>query len=535
MTTPNWPTNGEIDNAIPPVPQIRVNPEEPLARETNQVIKKTIQAGKDAVAAVAIVAADYTDQEVGEVLGVVTSGLAGKVDKEAGKGLSQENYTAAEKAKLAGLEGNNYKGYYPSLAALEAAVPVGEEGWYADVDEGAGKDVTRHIWDSSDNAWVSQKGTSAALTGAEVKVLYESQPDTNAFTDGEKAKLAGVEAGAQVNDVTEAPMDGQEYARKNGAWSPVVGGGGGGGGGSRPYRVGRVVEDITGVPTAGLVSLLRLNRRFFVACVGTSATTAKTYTLKNKVLTEVSSVGANAGTAGWDGTKLSDTLVLAISPIAATYIILTVNPSTGALTASSLPKVPGMSGNIRCVCVLGEGADGKIRFVLSGSSGAFIYSATPGSLVLVQEREVVLPPGTKSGSVDGDRAVFIADTGVTAMAYLCAVDLEAAGAADVFPELSSFYVPAADTSGRNAGWHLLPTTKGNYIAADRAGIVLAFSVVDDEILYNGPSYFTGHNDGYLGFCYVNPTECIVTLQGPTAHNARLLSIDSAAGELPDDV
>ena len=533
MTTPNWPTNGEIDNAIPPVPQVRVNPEEPLARETNQVIKKTIQAGKDAAASVAIAAADYTDQEVGEVLSVVNSGLAGKVDKEAGKGLSQENYTTAEKNKLAGLEGSNYKGYYPSLAALEAAVPVGEEGWYADVDEGVGAEVVRHIWDSSDSAWTPQRGESAAMTGAEVKALYESQPDTNAFTNAEKAKLLSVEVGAQVNDVTEAPLDGKEYARKNGAWSPVVGGGGGGV--SRPYRVGRVVEELTGVPSTGLVSLTRLNRRFYVACVGTSGSLAKTYTLKNKVLTEVSSVSASLGGAGWAGTKISDTLVLAVSSITVNYAILTVNPTTGALTASALNTVPGMSGTVRCVCALGTGADGKVRFVLEGSAGAFIYSLIPGSTVLTQERAVVLPASVLCGFVDGDQAVFLSDNDIAVWAALCAVDLDAASDGGVFTVVSTVNPHINDVSGRSGTWRLIPTTQGSYIAANRSGIFLSFSVVDGVLVYNGPSYFTGHNDGYLGLCYVNPTECIVTLSGPSAANARLLSIDSVVGELPSDI
>lgn len=70
-----------------------------------------------------------------------------KVDKEVGKGLSTEDYTTAEKSKLASIEPN----------------------------------------------------ATADQTGAEIKVLYEGELDTNAFTDAEKAKLLGIEAGAQVN------------------------------------------------------------------------------------------------------------------------------------------------------------------------------------------------------------------------------------------------------------------------------------------------------------------------------------------------
>jgi hypothetical protein len=60
----------------------------------------------------------------------VEEGLGGKVDKVAGYGLSQENFTAAEKAKLAGLEGSHYRGTFVSLEALESAIPSGLAGDY---------------------------------------------------------------------------------------------------------------------------------------------------------------------------------------------------------------------------------------------------------------------------------------------------------------------------------------------------------------------------------------------------------------------
>ncbi len=121
----------------------------------------------------------------------LTSGLAAKVDKEAGKGLSTNDFTDAEKTKLAGLESPKYQGTYTSLAALQAA-GVGGAGNYAYVDEGAGVEVAAYIWDENDNGWVIQKGTSTAETAASIKTKYESNPDTNAFTDAEKGKLAGL-------------------------------------------------------------------------------------------------------------------------------------------------------------------------------------------------------------------------------------------------------------------------------------------------------------------------------------------------------
>lgn len=131
-----------------------------------------------------------------------------KVDKVAGYGLSQENFTAAEKAKLAGLEGSHYRGTFINFTALQAALPTAEEGDYADVDAGAGDPVQRYIWDESDSEWVAQAGSADPITAAQVKVLYESNPDTNAYTDAEKSKLAGVAAGATANADTDSLAEG---------------------------------------------------------------------------------------------------------------------------------------------------------------------------------------------------------------------------------------------------------------------------------------------------------------------------------------
>ena len=47
-----------------------------------------------------------------------------------------------------------------------------------------------------------EAGADVNPTAAEVKTLYESNTNTNAFTDAEKTKLAGIEDGAEVNAVT---------------------------------------------------------------------------------------------------------------------------------------------------------------------------------------------------------------------------------------------------------------------------------------------------------------------------------------------
>lgn len=141
-------------------------------------------------------AVDNTADADKPVSTAVAAALDDKVDKVTGKGLSDTNFTQAEKDKLSSLESSKFVGLFVSESALPLS---GSEGDYANVDGGAGSDVYRVIWDSSDNKWVRVQGVSTELTDAQIKQQYESNPDTNAFTDDEKAKLAGVAEGATAN------------------------------------------------------------------------------------------------------------------------------------------------------------------------------------------------------------------------------------------------------------------------------------------------------------------------------------------------
>lgn len=149
-------------------------------------------------------AADWKPTATKEDVQAVADALADKVDAVPGKALSTEDYSTEEKNKLAALEGSHYRGTYLSLAALQAAVPVGNPGDYADVDLGVGEEVTRYVWDADDGVFVDQKAAPTALTAAQAKSLYESNADTNAFTDAEKSKLAALDpgggGGAEVGD-----------------------------------------------------------------------------------------------------------------------------------------------------------------------------------------------------------------------------------------------------------------------------------------------------------------------------------------------
>ena len=53
-----------------------------------------------------------------------------------------------------------------------------------------------------------EAGATADQTAGEIKTAYESNANTNAYTDAEKSKLAGIEAGANVTDTTNVTAAG---------------------------------------------------------------------------------------------------------------------------------------------------------------------------------------------------------------------------------------------------------------------------------------------------------------------------------------
>lgn len=141
-------------------------------------------------------------QELGSDVVSIEEALDGKVDVVEGMGLSQENFTTQEKDKLSLLEEPMFKGMFSSYAELVAAYPTGQAGNYAQVAGAPGEPSTTYSWDVVTGQWVEQVPEASP---EQVKQLYESNPDTNAFTDPEKSKLAGVATGATAN-ATDAQL-----------------------------------------------------------------------------------------------------------------------------------------------------------------------------------------------------------------------------------------------------------------------------------------------------------------------------------------
>jgi len=144
----------------------------------------------------------YTDADVSKLLGI-EAGAQVNPDAAAVKTLYESNantnpYTDAEAAKLAGLESSKFLGQYTTLLALQTAHPdPGGGGFYGDVNPGIGQNVQRYIWDVDDAEYII--GGFGGMTSAEIKVSYESNANTNAYTDADVSKLLGIEAGAEVN------------------------------------------------------------------------------------------------------------------------------------------------------------------------------------------------------------------------------------------------------------------------------------------------------------------------------------------------
>lgn len=128
--------------------------------------------------------------ELGWTTPVTLEQLDTKVNKEENKQLTEANFTFLEKEKLNSLESSKFKGQFANLAELQQAHPLPEAGSYANVDQGEGIEIQRYIWSSSTSTWVQQASTNSTLTALQIKQEYESNLDTNAFTDADQQFLS---------------------------------------------------------------------------------------------------------------------------------------------------------------------------------------------------------------------------------------------------------------------------------------------------------------------------------------------------------
>ncbi len=141
----------------------------------------------------AIVIFDGTSGSTVKDSGVLLSDLAtvaslgNKVDKVAGKGLSTNDFTNVDKAKLDGLTTGGFVGSFSTLVALQAAYPTAAAGNWAIVVNLV-DDLLQYDWDPVNTVWTA---VGDPLTGAEISALLFAEPDTNNFDDAYKALVDG--------------------------------------------------------------------------------------------------------------------------------------------------------------------------------------------------------------------------------------------------------------------------------------------------------------------------------------------------------
>ena len=124
---------------------------------------------------------------------VVKAAIDTKVDKVTGKQLSTEDYTTAEKTKLAGIEAGAQVNTITGIKGdAEENYRVGNVN-ITPANIGLG-----NVDNTSDINKPISTATQTALDGKVDKVTGK-QLSTNDYTTAEKEKLAGIEAGAQVN------------------------------------------------------------------------------------------------------------------------------------------------------------------------------------------------------------------------------------------------------------------------------------------------------------------------------------------------
>lgn len=104
------------------------------------------------------------------------------------------NAAIALKADKSEIPTYHFKGLHIDLSSLQTAHPTAARGDYAYVDGGVGQDTVEYIWDEDDTQWVEGNTTGSTETAATIKTKYESNADTNAFTDALLSKLNSITA-----------------------------------------------------------------------------------------------------------------------------------------------------------------------------------------------------------------------------------------------------------------------------------------------------------------------------------------------------
>lgn len=122
---------------------------------------------------------------------LVAADVEGKVDKVEGKGLSSEDYTAAEKTKLSGVEAGAQVNKLEAVSVNGTPLVITEKGVNVDL---------------------SAYAKTADVEGAYVAKEEGKGLSTEDYTTADKTKLAGIAVGAQVNVIEAVKVNGTALA-----------------------------------------------------------------------------------------------------------------------------------------------------------------------------------------------------------------------------------------------------------------------------------------------------------------------------------
>lgn len=138
----------------------------------------------------------YTTEQIDEQAGVI-----GRYLKTVSTDLTEYIDTSVLSAeeKLASLESSKFLGTFLTSDAIPLDKAVA--GSYADVDAGSGETISRWIYDVASGAFVQATGEVAGETSTSVKEKYESNPNTNAFTDNHKTILEALQGLAPATSI----------------------------------------------------------------------------------------------------------------------------------------------------------------------------------------------------------------------------------------------------------------------------------------------------------------------------------------------
>lgn len=151
----------------------------------------------------------YTKEQIDAMGGVTGARIRARstpqfIDQQITALNNKNLVTDAQLIAIGNIPPDHFKGDFANLADIPTAGAV--IGDYA-VLTVVGGDDTKAIWDNDAGEWID---TGAAVTGetaASIKSKYESNPNTNAFTDAYMAQLDGLSNPPNISDFTAA-LDG---------------------------------------------------------------------------------------------------------------------------------------------------------------------------------------------------------------------------------------------------------------------------------------------------------------------------------------